>query len=278
MNRPTISYGWRWWFVSTYRHPVCRHLTLSSSPLCSCIPNMVAGRDNQVYSHWTAVLFGGWGVFKLNKQLVECGKERRSGVSGISPQISTPFWLTISPDHSWTPTSKNNASPKMKRICLPQPWLSTWLTDGSGAFLLMAYSSQWPSVYQLLKWITLNPGCWGICTTCSGSTTLTDTRPDGKPIVQVLRSCCLGHVYTFDNHHVSPVRLCVMHRDGLCRLEHTGPRIYTAHMLLGDPGRLPCYHIKVSSIHLDQSRLVLLDPSTRGIPGEEEPLPWHHTH
>lgn len=65
--------------------------------------------------------------------------EIRSGVSGIFPQISTPFWLTISPDHSWTPTSENSASSKMKRICLPRPWLSTWLTDGSGAFLLMAW-------------------------------------------------------------------------------------------------------------------------------------------
>ena len=103
------------------------------------------------------------------------------------------------------------------------------------------YSPQWPSVLQLLKWITLNPGCWDICTTCSGYTTLTDTQPDGKPIVQVLRSCCLGHLYTFDNHRVSPVQLCVMHRDGLCRLDHTSPQIYSAH-LLGYPGLLPCYH------------------------------------
>lgn len=278
MNRPTISYGWRWWFVSTYRHPVCRHLTLSSSPLCSCIPNMVAGRDNQVYSHWTAVLFGGWGVSKLNKQLVECGKERRAGVSGISP----PDLHSLLIDH----ITGSFMDPNLKEQCISEdetnlssPALAFHVADRRFRRILAdGYSSQWPSVYQLLKWITLNPGCWGICTTCSGSTTLTDTRPDGKPIVQVLRSCCLGHVYTFDNHHVSPVRLCVMHRDGLCRLEHTGPRIYSAHMLLGDPGRLPCYHIKVSSVYLDQSRLVLLDPSTRGIPGEEEPLPWHHIH
>lgn len=61
-----------------------------------------------------------------------------------------------------------------------------------------------------------------------------------------------------------------MHRDGLYRLDHTGHQIYSAHLLLDDPGRLPCCHVKISSVRLDQSRLVLLDPSTRGIPGEEE--------
>lgn len=111
----------------------------------------------------------------------------------------------------------------------------------------------------------MNPECWDICTTCSDPTTLTDTRPGGKPIVQVLRSCCLGHIYTFDNRQVSPVRLCVMHRDGSYRLEHTGPQIYSAHLLLRDPDRLLCCHIEVSRSRLNQSRLILLDPSTSGI-------------
>lgn len=47
---------------------------------------MVAGRDNQVCSHWTAVLFGGWGFSKSSKQLVECGNTIW-GLGDIPPDL-----------------------------------------------------------------------------------------------------------------------------------------------------------------------------------------------